>query len=88
KNFYEKEYGINLDELLIPLENLLTNLKLMINGNLTLSGLLLFGKKPERIRPQYIVRAVSFFGNELGDSNYLDSLVVPYMSSIKGQWVL
>jgi len=73
KDFYEKEYGLKLEEDPLQLERVLKNLKLINNGNLTLAGLLLFGDRPERSRPQFIVKAVAFIGNEVGVSEYLDS---------------
>ena len=73
KEFYEKEFGIPLEENLLSIEKLLTNLKLFKDNNLTLSGLLLFGKKPERIKPQFIVKAVAFYGTDISAKQYLDS---------------
>ncbi len=51
KEFYEREFGIFPKESTLPIEKLLINLKLPKNNNLTLSDFLLFGKKPERIKP-------------------------------------
>lgn len=73
KDFYEKEYGLKLEEDPLKLERVLKNLKLISNGNLTLAGLLLFGDRPERSRPQFIVKAVAFTGNDVSASEYLDS---------------
>jgi predicted HTH transcriptional regulator len=73
KDFYEKEYGLKLEEDPLQLERVLKNLKLINNSNLTLAGPLLFGDRPERIRPQFIVKAVAFIGNEVSVSEYLDS---------------
>lgn len=73
KDFYEKEYGLKPEEDPLQLEQVLENLKLITDGNLTLAGLLLFGHRPERIRPQFIVKAVAFVGNDVSVSEYLDS---------------
>jgi predicted HTH transcriptional regulator len=73
RDFYEKEYGMSLDQSGLPLEKLLTNLKLLKEGNLTLAGLLIFGAKPSRIRPQYIIKAVAFPGTDISGNEYLDS---------------
>jgi len=51
----------------------LTNLNILKEGRLTLSGLLVFGKDPQRYRPVFCIKAVSFFGNSIGDSYYRDS---------------
>ena len=60
RDFYEREYGLSIDSEFLSLEKLLNNLKLMKDGNLTLAGLLLFGRKPSLIRPQFIIKAVAF----------------------------
>jgi predicted HTH transcriptional regulator len=73
RDFYEKEYGMSLDQSGLPLEKLLTNLKLLKEGNLTLAGLLIFGAKPSRMRPQYIIKAVAFPGTDISGNEYLDS---------------
>jgi len=73
KEFYEREYGFSIDESGLPLKTILTNLKLIKGENLTLAGLMLFGKKPERIRPQFIIKAVAFYGTDVSTKQYLDS---------------
>jgi predicted HTH transcriptional regulator len=73
RDFYEKEYGVSFEGSSIPTERLLTNLKLMKDGHLTLAGLLLFGKEPARVRPQFIIKAVAFIGNQVEGKEYLDS---------------
>jgi len=73
KRFHEQEYGMKIDEGALPIEQMLANLKLMMGNSLTLAGLLLFGERPERVKPQFVVRAVSFMGNDIGGSEYLDS---------------
>ena len=49
------------------------NLGLAHNGALNLSGLLLFGKNPQRYRPSFDVKAVAFPGTDMRDTRYLDS---------------
>lgn len=72
QNRYNKFYQEELDKPGIPLVNLLTNLKLMNNEKLTLAGLLLFGKHPERFRPQFMIKATYFDGNDLSAQNFID----------------
>lgn len=69
---YKKFYQEELDSLGIPLANLVANLKLVKNEKLTLAGLLLFGKKPERYRPQFIIKATYFEGNEISGHHFID----------------
>jgi len=71
--FYEENYGISIEETGLSAEKAMTNLKLAKGEHLTLAGLLLFGKRPEIIRPQYLVKAVAFAGNDITDTEYLDS---------------
>ncbi len=59
------------DEPITP--TLLKNINLIKENQLTLGGLLFFGKNPQKYRPAFCIKAVSFFGNELGGSDYRDS---------------
>ena len=45
---------------------LLKNINVLRDEQLTLAGLLFFGKKPQRYRPAFCIKAVSFFGNVRG----------------------
>ena len=73
KSFYEHRVHEKLEKLDIPLEKLMSNLKLMVDGKLTLAGLLAFGKKPEEKKPQFVIKAVLFPGNSPAVSKYKDS---------------
>jgi ATP-dependent DNA helicase RecG len=35
------------------------------NGQLTLAGLLFFGKDPQSVKPSFTIKAVSYFGNNI-----------------------
>lgn len=59
------------DEPITP--TLLKNINVTKEYQLTLGGLLFFGKNPQKYRPAFCIKAVSFFGNELGGSDYRDS---------------
>lgn len=48
----------------IPLVQLLNNLGLAREATLNLAGLLIFGQRPQRRRPAFVVKAVSFVGND------------------------
>jgi predicted HTH transcriptional regulator len=50
KSFYERRTCEKLEELNIPLEKVMSNLKLMEDGKLTLAGLMVFGKKNRKKR--------------------------------------
>ena len=54
-------------------EKLLNNLNIMKKGQLTLGGLLFFAKNPQKYRPAFCVKAVSFVGNSVGGNTYRSS---------------
>lgn len=55
-------------------ERLLVNLGIVKKGKLTLGGLVFFGKNPQQYKPVFLIKAVSFFGNRIGGTNYRDSI--------------
>jgi len=69
---YKKYYQQEFEKLGISLEQLLTNLKIVQNNKLTLAGLLLFGKNPERFRPQFGMKATNFAGNDIAVRDFID----------------
>ncbi|HTN37530.1 MAG TPA: RNA-binding domain-containing protein [Arachidicoccus sp.] len=52
---------------------LLNNLNIIKGGQITLGGLLFFTKNPQKWRPVFCIKAVSFFGNSIGGSDYRSS---------------
>ena len=71
--FYKEQYGREIESINLNIERILSNLKLMKHSNLTLAGLLLFGDELQRIRPQFVIKAVAFDGNSSAGTAYLDS---------------
>jgi predicted HTH transcriptional regulator len=74
---YKKYYKEGFTKVGISLEQLLTNLKLLKNEKLTLAGLLLFGKNPERLRPQFVIKATYFAGNDVSAHDFIDKQDIP-----------
>ena len=73
-NEYLKRITQNPDEYKKIPENLLyQNLQIIKKNNLTLGGLLFFGKEPQLYKPAFCVKAVAFYGNFIGGLNYRDS---------------
>ncbi|MBO4984534.1 MAG: putative DNA binding domain-containing protein [Bacteroides sp.] len=69
-----KVYGKHLEDFGISSNRLLQNLRLLTSGDtLTLAGLLFFGKNPQDFRPSFMIKAVSFYGNDMGGTAYRDS---------------
>jgi len=73
KTFFLKRYGKSLDEQQIPLDQLVTNLNLGENGNLNITGALLFSDSPAIRLPAYIVKAAAFPGTRITTETYIDS---------------
>lgn len=75
--FFEKLYGDPLDKALdkngLSLDRLLNNLGLSREATLNLAGLMIFGRHPQRHRPAYVVKAVSFVGTDPAGDKYRDS---------------
>ena len=58
------------DEKIEISETLLTNLNILKDKRLTLGGLLFFANNPQKYRPAFCVKAISFFGNSIGGTDY------------------
>lgn len=72
-DYFRKVYKREFREIGHSLDALLVKLHLANNGKLNLGGLLLFGKYPSRFRPAFIIKAVSFYGNDATRRDYRDS---------------
>jgi predicted HTH transcriptional regulator len=73
KKFFEKNYKQTIKATGLPMERILQNLNLFKEGHLNLAGLLLFGEHPQRFKPIFLIKAVSFFGNDMADTEYRNS---------------
>ncbi len=73
KQFFEKNFGETLEEQDLSLPDILHNMNLMKNDVLNISGALLFAKKPNFKLPMFIVKAIAFPGNEIHETEYIDS---------------
>jgi ATP-dependent DNA helicase RecG len=75
--FFEQQLGESLDAALekdgISLGQLLNNLGLARDATLKLAGVLIFGRHPQRHRPAFVVKAVSFVGDDSAGKKYRDS---------------
>ena len=76
-DYFAKQYGESIDKALetdrLSLGQLLSNLGLVRDESLNLAGLMLFGSAPQRHRPAFVVKAVSFVGNDPAGDKYRDS---------------
>lgn len=70
RDVYKQDYPDNPDEL----KNLLRNMNLADDeGSLNLAGVLLFAERPEWIKPQFVIKAIRYPGNEIHASDYVDT---------------
>jgi ATP-dependent DNA helicase RecG len=70
RDVYQQEYPD------VPAERLrlLQNLNLATDdGKLNLAGVLLFAEQPERIKPQFVLKAIRYPGNDIHSTLYLDT---------------
>ncbi len=74
KDFLQEVYGIAYPESDADRLRLLRNMNLATDvGNLNLAGVLMFTRRPEWIRPQFVVKAIWYPGDEIHVQQYLDT---------------
>lgn len=73
-DYLQKVYATTLDGFRGKAEQVLKNIHILNHHSVpTLAGYLFFGKHPEYNCPTCMVKAVSFFGNDLAGTQYRDS---------------
>ena len=72
-DFLHQVYDMQVNEQTIPLDQLLVNMNLMKNGQLNNCGTLLFAQRPHMHLPVFIIKAVSFYGDDITEQHYIDS---------------
>jgi len=71
--FIEKKTSKKSNENTLSVQQLLNNMGLAKDENLTLAGLLLFGKNPQRFKPVFTIHCLSYVGNEISGNEFRDS---------------
>lgn len=75
EEFFERSLGTSADSLGIPLEKALKNLFILDeSGEVSLGGLMFFGKNPQSKCPAFNIKAVWFYGNSIGGTEYRSSV--------------
>ena len=70
RDVYQQQYPNTADEL----TQLLQNMNLAAdNGKLNLAGLLMFAERPEVIKPQFVLKAIRYPGNQIHATEYIDT---------------
>jgi ATP-dependent DNA helicase RecG len=73
EQYFRAQFGLGLEEQELPLEQIFTNMRLLQDGQLTVAGMLLFGRHPAPWLPAFHVKAVCYPGNDIHASVYQDS---------------
>ena len=74
RDFLRDVYQQPLPETQQGLTQLLQNMNLASDdGHLNLAGVLLFAEQPERIKPQFVIKAIRYPGNQIHVSDYIDT---------------
>tara|TARA_R110002124_G_scaffold109723_6_gene263166 strand:+ start:2048 stop:3202 length:1155 start_codon:yes stop_codon:yes gene_type:complete len=78
----EKKHEKSIEEIGLSIPQLLSNNGMLKNGNLTLGGLLLFGKNPQQYRATFTVHCIAIKGNDIS-SNLYRNKKEPFTGNIK-----
>lgn len=62
----------SFEDLNQTLSELLTNMRFLKDGKLSLAGFLLFGKKPQLLKPIFTAQCVAFIGNDMSSKEFRD----------------
>ena len=74
RDYFKKVYGKEIEEFDQSLDSMLRSLGVLTaSGEVTRVGMLFFGKNPQQYERSIVLKAVTFAGNDIGDTNYLDS---------------
>jgi ATP-dependent DNA helicase RecG len=74
RDFLHKHYKHDYPDSPKKMQHLLQNLNLATDvGVLNLAGVLMFAEYPERIKPQFVVKAIRYPGNKIHSTDYLDT---------------
>ena len=69
-DYFKKEFNRPYLEMKLTYEEALRAKRVLIEGKVTLGGLLFFGREPQKFRPAFTMKLVSFVGNDLASLNY------------------
>jgi ATP-dependent DNA helicase RecG len=73
RQFFTKRFGMDLEEQGLSLAQVLSNMRLLNTGLLTVSGALLFATDPTPLVPAFHIKAVCYPGTDIHASQYADS---------------
>lgn len=70
--YYERRTGKAFLREGVALEKALDNMNLAKDGDWNLTGLLLFANNPQTYKPAFLIRCISYYGNDIADDNFKD----------------
>lgn len=74
KEYFRNVYGREIEDFDQPIGSMLRSLGITAaNGEVTRAGMLFFGRNPGLYERSFMVKAVAFDGNTIGDTAYIDS---------------
>jgi ATP-dependent DNA helicase RecG len=73
RHFFKERFDMDLDQQNLSLAQVLSNMRLLNHGLLTISGALLFATDPTPLAPAFHIKAVCYPGNDIHVSAYTDS---------------
>lgn len=73
RRFFKLRFEKELEEQRLSLSQVLSNMRVLRDDTLTVSGALLFAKEPQVFLPVFHVKAVCYPGNDIHATTYLDS---------------
>ncbi len=72
KSFIKTKTKKSFEELKQSSSELLTNMGMLKGINLTLGGLLLFGKNPQQFKPTFTIQCIAIAGNDISSKEFRD----------------
>jgi predicted HTH transcriptional regulator len=69
-SYFTKEFSQSYQEKGLSLEEALSAKRVISKGRATLAGLLFFGLEPQKYRPAFTIKTVSFAGNDISGNTY------------------
>jgi len=69
-DYFKKEFNRPYQEMKLTYEEALRAKRVLIEDKATLAGLLFFGKEPQKFKPAFTIKLISFAGNDLASLNY------------------
>lgn len=70
--YFQKEFGETFQEKGLTYEKALKAKRILIDGEISLAGLLFFGRDPQTIKPAFTIKAISYVGNDISGTQYRD----------------